>query len=34
MIMVMAVCVLVIAVICVGNYISEVKNYEKDDWFL
>lgn len=34
MIIVMIVCLLVIAVVMVGNYVSEVKNYDKDDWFL
>jgi len=34
MIIVMAICLLTIAVIMVSNYASEVKNYEKDDWFL
>ena len=34
MIIIMVVCLLIIAVIMVGNYITETKNYDKDDWFL
>ena len=34
MIIIMTVCLLIIAVVMVGSYISDTKNYEKDDWFL